>query len=123
VLNSRLTNNLGGIQVNPTGGTSRVSVLHSTASGNAFGFGADSTGGGTVSMIIDRSTANENTTNGVQASGGNATVLLSYSDFSHNSVGVTINTPANVTSFQNNLIAQSTSGTNVVGTLGTNNLQ
>jgi hypothetical protein len=84
---------------------------------NGFGISVDTTGGGTISMMIDRSTVNENTTDGLQALGANTTIQMSNSMFSHNNNGWNITAPAGVFSFVNNIITQNTTS-NLVGTLG-----
>jgi hypothetical protein len=116
-------NTQGGLQVKPTGGATMVSVSGVQANNNGFGIGVDTTVGGSASVVIDRTTASENNGNGVQASAAGSTVLLNNSTLSHNVNGVTITSPANASSFKNNVIAQSSSGTNVVGTLAANTLQ
>ena len=116
-------NTQGGLQVKPTGGATTVSVSGVQANTNGFGIGIDTTGGGTVSTMIDHTTASENNGNGVQASGTGSTVLLSNSTLVHNVTGVTITSPASASTFKNNVIAQSSSGTNIVGSLPANTLQ
>jgi hypothetical protein len=118
ILNTTLVNNTqGGLQVKPTGGSQTVTVTGVQAIHNGFGIGVDTTGGGTVSMLVDHTVANENTVNGLQALGTNTTILMSNSMFSHNVNGWNITAPAGVFSFVNNIINQNTTN-NLVGTLG-----
>jgi hypothetical protein len=118
ILNTTLANNnKGGIQVKPTGGSQTLTVTGVQAIHNGFGIGVDTTGGGTISMMIDRSTVNENTTDGLQALGANTTIQMSNSMFSHNNNGWNITAPAGVFSFVNIIITQNTTS-NLVGTLG-----
>ncbi len=123
IADTSVTNNSqGGVQVKSSGGTTTISMTGVTADSNGFGIGVDTTGGGSVSLIIDHATINENTGNGLQALGTGSTVEFSASMLVHNSNGVNVTAPANVFSFVNNLIAQNSSN-NVVGTLGTKSLQ
>lgn len=120
VLNTTLSNNIqGGIQVKPTGGMTTVTVSGVKATSNGFGIGVDTTGGGTVSMMVDHTTANESTNNGLQALGTGTTILMSNSMFSHNNNGLNITAPAGVFSFVNNIFNQNTAN-NILGTLGAN---
>jgi hypothetical protein len=121
IQNTTVYNNTqGGIQINPGGGTADVTVFETKANSNGFGLGADSTSGGTISVIVDHSTFEENIGSGIQATGGNATILFGNSDLSHNSTGVNITTPAQVFSFQNNILVQnSTANVGGTGTLQT----
>jgi hypothetical protein len=118
-------NGQGGIQVKPTGGTTTVSVREVVSSGNGFGVGLDTTGagGGTASVMVERTTVSENTGNGIQATGTGATLQLNNAEIQHNTTGgVNITAPADVRSFKNNVIAQNGS-VNVTGTLGSNTPQ
>jgi hypothetical protein len=118
IFNSTLFNNSqGGIQVKPTGGTTTVFVRGVQANFNGVGIGVDTTGGGTVSLITDRTTASENTT-GLQALGTGATVFLDNSTIVQNGTGVNITAPAVAFSYVNNGINENTTN-NVVGTLTT----
>jgi hypothetical protein len=123
ISNTTLFNNAqGGIQVKPTGGVTTVSVSGVKAVGNGFGIGLDTTGGGTASVVIDRSTASEHTGNGLQVSGSNSTMLLSNSTISQNDIGWNVTSPAIASTFKNNVIDQSVHG-NVAGTLTPNSYQ
>jgi hypothetical protein len=107
VLNTTLANNnQGGIQVKPTGGNQTVTVTGVQAIHNGFGIGVDTTGGGTISVMIDHTTANENATDGLQALGTGTTIQMSNSMFSHNNNGWNITAPAGVFSFVNNISTQ-----------------
>jgi hypothetical protein len=118
ILNTTLVNNIqGGLQVKPTGGSQTVTVSGVQAIHNGFGIGVDTTGGGTVSMMVDHTVANENAVNGLQALGAGTTIQMSNSMFSHNNNGWNITAPAGVFSFVNNVITQNTTS-NLVGTLG-----
>ena len=118
ILNTTLANNnQGGIQVKPTGSTTTVTVTGVQAIHNGFGIGVDTTGGGTISVMIDHTTANENATDGLQALGTGTTIQMSNSMFSHNNNGWNITAPAGVFSFVNNIITQNITN-NLVGTLG-----
>ena len=123
LLNTTAFNNTqGGIQVKTTGGTTYVSMSGVKANSNGFGIGVDTTGGGTVFALIDHSMVNANTGNGLQASGTGTTIEFSNSSFAQNNNGVNTTAPANVFSFVNNIIAQNVTN-NVVGTLGTKSFQ
>jgi hypothetical protein len=123
IANTRiLGNGQGGIQIKPTGGATTVSASDVVTSGNGFGIGVDTTGGGTASVIVDHVTASENSGNGLQASGTGTTVEVGFSTLAHNGTGVNVTAPANVFSFQNNIIAQSATA-NVSGTFGMKPLQ
>jgi len=127
VQNSSINNNTaGGIQFKPSGGNTFGTVTGSFANSNGFGVNIDNTvGSGSVSVTVDHSSANQNVGNGASVSGPATTtnLLVSNSSLLYNSVGITVTSPASATSFQNNLIAQSTSGSNTVGTVGTNTLK
>jgi hypothetical protein len=111
-------NTQGGIQIKPTAGTVNVAVIQSQANKNSFGIGVDTTGGGSVLMQIDRSTASENAANGLQVAGTNAVAEINLSTFSFDGNGVSITAPGAVGTFTNNVITQNTTN-NVVGTLTT----
>jgi hypothetical protein len=108
-------NTLGGIQVNPSGGTADVAVIGSKANNNGFGVGVDTTiGSGTASVMFDRSTASENSGNGVQATGANSAILISNSELTYNLNGGSATASATGSTFQNNVAAQNTTA-NLVG--------
>lgn len=115
-------NGQGGIQVKPSGGATTVSLRDVLTSGGAFGIGLDTTGGGTASVMVENTNVNENTGNGIQATGTGAVLQISNSEIQHNATGVNITAPADVRSFKNNVIAQNSSN-NVVGALGSNTFQ
>jgi hypothetical protein len=109
-------NGQGGIQIKPTGGTTTVSLRDVLISGNGFGIGLDTSGGGTGSVMVERTNASENTGNGIQVTGTGAVLQINNSEIQHNATGVNIASNSDVRSFQNNVIAQNGT-TNVVGTL------
>jgi Right handed beta helix region len=123
IANTTIFNNgVGGIQVKPTGGAITLSLRGVLVASNGFGIGADTTGGGTVSVMIDHTTVSNHTGNGLQVAGTGSTMLLSNSTVSQNDVGWNITNPAIASSFKNNVIDQSIHG-NVVGTVQPNSYQ
>ena len=52
-------NGQGGIQVKPSGGATTVSLRDVLTSGGAFGIGLDTTGGGTASVMVERTNVSE----------------------------------------------------------------
>lgn len=117
IMNTALTNNVqSGMQINPTGGTGLVSLSDVNASKNGFGIGIDSTGGSTLSLFIDRSMANANTSNGLQVAGAGSFVQIGRSVFSQNATGVNVTAPAQAKTTTDNAINQNTT-VNVNGTL------
>jgi hypothetical protein len=128
ILDTTVVNNaLGGIQINPTtGGTLDVTVSAVQAVSNSFGIGTDTTGGGSVTVTIDHTTASENTGNGIQVLGtANAVNLISASTMTHNgNDGLSITSPAVVASYTNNVIGQNgVANVGGTGTLSNNPLQ
>jgi hypothetical protein len=125
IVNTKMFGNgKDGLQVVPTGGATTVSVKDSVSSGNAVGIALDTTGGGTASVMVDRTLISENSGNGIQATGmaANTVVRINESAIQHNATGVSVTAPADVGSFQTNVIAQNATQ-NVVGTLNMNNRQ
>ena len=108
-----MQNNVYGFQANGTGSTGgiRVSIVGSEASGNSFaGMTATTPGGGAViTMMIDRSAALNNGTNGVASDGAASTVRIGSSTVSGNLTGFVFNNSGVLASFGNNKVLGNTS--------------
>jgi hypothetical protein len=123
ILNTTLSNNgQGGIQVKPTGGTTTVTVNGVRAIHNGFGIGVDTSGGGSVSMMVDYTTANENTGNGLQGLGNGTTVIMGNSMFSDNNIGWNATGTGGMFSFGNNIVNRNPTN-DIVGTVNIKPLQ
>jgi hypothetical protein len=97
---------------------------HLCISGNTFGIGLDKTGGGTASVMVERTNVSENTGNGIQVTGTSTAAVLhiNNSAIEHNATGVNITAASDVRSYKNNVISQNATA-NVTGNLVTNLLQ
>jgi hypothetical protein len=90
VLDSIITNNAGGgILIQPTSATAKVSIIGTQINGNTtYGLRADGTGGGSVNASFSDSQSIGNSTNGILAisGGGSALVVANRSVLSNNGI-------------------------------------
>jgi len=105
VVDTLVTNGTGGILIQPTAGTAKVSIIRTEMNGNnSYGLRADSSGGGIVNASVSDSQAANNTTNGILAVSGSAasTVVINRSVMANNGTNGVSTSGASATIFVGN---------------------
>jgi parallel beta-helix repeat protein len=97
-------NTLGGLYVNPVGGLAYATITGSTFSDNQFGVLVGASSKVTISSCV----ANSNTSYGIGASGGGATIYMSGTTVTQNAVGIATSSGGSVLSQGNNSIIGNT---------------